>query len=639
MIILATAIILSLNGTGIIQSAEEARFKSSIKAYKQELDIYIANRQLEELGVFDISKFNVLPKEGFDADAEMIKIIPGMNKEDAKNYQIIAGKLTYAGFDLDKIEWSKDIGIEVQMLVLNEKGELIGVEGLKDLYGTITIPDYITVINQNAFYGNQGIEHVVFSEDSEVIEIPNYAFQNCTNLKSIILPKNLKKIGSYAFQNCIRLSVIDIPNTVETIGISAFYLCYNLSTIKLPENEGFTTIETSSFHSTNLSEIQIPSNIKTIKGGAFSSTKLDIVKIPSSVTLLENAFATCKQLQEINVEVGNLNYASYQGTLYTKDFKILITCPAGKENVQIKEETTNITVSAFGGCEKLITLNIPQNVTSAFNIGLGRCISLESLIVDSRNPKYISIDNNLYEKNANGDPISIAGISNINKNVVVPSTVERINSLSVNGVIGLESLDMSNTKIRIIPEQSISFCDALSTIKLPNTLESIDNIAFYGSSIKELTIPASVTTISGNALGNCKQLEKINLDANNQNFTVKGTAIYTRDMKNLVALSAIYEEYIIPEGVITINKGAIRYCTKLKKLTLPSTLVQIENNAMAACTSLKTITIPENVTDIGSLAFNGCSQLKEIKLKMEEDKITGAPWGAPYGILTVKWEP
>ena len=57
-------------------------------------------------------------------------------------------------------------------------------------------------------------------------EIPSGVFSNATNLKSIILPKNLKIVGYSAFAGCKSLKTIDIPADVEEINSKAFLWMY-----------------------------------------------------------------------------------------------------------------------------------------------------------------------------------------------------------------------------------------------------------------------------------------------------------------------------------------------------------------------------------------------------------------------------
>lgn len=69
--------------------------------------------------------------------------------------------------------------------------------GFANWITSITIPDTVTSIGKNAFYG-------------------------CTRLESITLPEGLESIGDEAFRHCNSLKKIEIPASVTSIGDLAF---------------------------------------------------------------------------------------------------------------------------------------------------------------------------------------------------------------------------------------------------------------------------------------------------------------------------------------------------------------------------------------------------------------------------------
>ncbi|MCL2679411.1 MAG: leucine-rich repeat domain-containing protein [Dehalococcoidia bacterium] len=75
---------------------------------------------------------------------------------------------------------------------------------------SVTIPDSVTIIGDEAFFG-------------------------CVSLTSVTLPNNLKSIGRKAFERCRSLTSINIPVGVTSIGAEAFYGCPNL-TVTCPPN-------------------------------------------------------------------------------------------------------------------------------------------------------------------------------------------------------------------------------------------------------------------------------------------------------------------------------------------------------------------------------------------------------------------
>lgn len=74
------------------------------------------------------------------------------------------------------------------------------------------------------------VEHVDLSQ-ATAKEVPNNAFHSRRNLRSIKLPKGIKRIGSQAFFACSSLERIVIPASVEEIGVGAFNGCSSLKDI------------------------------------------------------------------------------------------------------------------------------------------------------------------------------------------------------------------------------------------------------------------------------------------------------------------------------------------------------------------------------------------------------------------------
>lgn len=76
-------------------------------------------------------------------------------------------------------------------------------------------------------------------------ELPKGFFEDCTNLRFVVINGLLKEIPDRLFAGCKRLNTIKLPSSVEKIGQGAFIDCLNLRKIVIPQNTKI--IEDSAF--------------------------------------------------------------------------------------------------------------------------------------------------------------------------------------------------------------------------------------------------------------------------------------------------------------------------------------------------------------------------------------------------------
>ena len=107
-----------------------------------------------------------------------------------------------------------------------------------------------------------------FDVNNKTKGISNSAFENCSNLTSIVIPNSVTSIGEAAFSGCSSLTSITIGNSVTSIGKYAFYRCSNLTSVVIPN--GVTSIEADAFClCSSLTSIVIPNSVKSIGYNAF----------------------------------------------------------------------------------------------------------------------------------------------------------------------------------------------------------------------------------------------------------------------------------------------------------------------------------------------------------------------------------
>ncbi len=190
---------------------------------------------------------------------------------------------------------------------------------------SVTIPNSVTIINDDAFNNNQLISVVI---PNSVITIGDSAFFN-NNLTSVTLSNTLTSIGDSAFYDN-DIGSITLPNTLTSIGDRAFY-GNNLTSLVIPSS--ITAIGWLVFSSNQLTSVTIPSSVVSIGPSAFSDNQLTSVTIPNSVTSID--FAA---------------FANNQLTSFT-----------------LSNTLTSIGDNAFAN-NKLASVSIPNSVTS---IGMG----------------------------------------------------------------------------------------------------------------------------------------------------------------------------------------------------------------------------------------------------------------------------
>lgn len=133
--------------------------------------------------------------------------------------------------------------------------------------------DHNGTVKIGGFWGRNSLNDIVQAVKSSkkavaldlsglvVTEIPEFAFEECNSLTSIVLPKNVTQIGEFAFYNCNSLTSIVLLEGVTLIKKSVFNGCTSLKNITIPESvakienfafNGCRSLETITFTGTTV---------------------------------------------------------------------------------------------------------------------------------------------------------------------------------------------------------------------------------------------------------------------------------------------------------------------------------------------------------------------------------------------------
>lgn len=208
-----------------------------------------------------------------------------------------------------------------------------------------------------------------------------------------------------------------------------------------------------------MSEVNIENGVKYIESWAFNGSfnafsgcyNLTEIYIPSSIIRIENnAFAGCSNLMNIIVDNNNVQYSSYEGSLYNKEGYILIICPQGKQSFEISPNGTVIQNNAFDFCTKLEEIVLSDDIKKLPSGVFSDCINLKKFNV----PNGVESLYRTFYKCSNLEtvyiPISVKNISSDTfyrcynlKEIIYAGTQEQWDSIRIDD----GNAELSNVKI------------------------------------------------------------------------------------------------------------------------------------------------------------------------------------------------
>jgi hypothetical protein len=147
-------------------------------------------------------------------------------------------------------------------------------------------------------------------------------------------------------------------------------------------------------------------------------------------------------LTSINVDRGNLVYASIDGVLFDKNIRALIKYPEGKNQR---------------------TYNIPSTVTKIEDYAFNGCSNLISINVDNRNPVFASVDGVLFDKNIRNLIKYPEGKNQ--RTYVIPSSVTFIYGNAFAGCYSLTNVTIPSS-VKYIGGWEFAGCSSLTSVTL-----------------------------------------------------------------------------------------------------------------------------------------------------------------------------
>lgn len=234
---------------------------------------------------------------------------------------------------------------------------------------------------------------------------------------------------------------------------------------------------------------------------------LKSVKISKGIkTIATSAFSNCKYLEKITVSGANEHFSASKGVLYNKDKTTLISVPFGK---------------------KMDTFKIPSGVKTIKTMAITAITA---------------------------------------KEIVVPSTVTKIEEDGIYFCNDLITLRFEKGKLKTIGTQAVSHCERLQVVEIPANVKSVGR--FF----------------------DCKALKEINVNADNAYYSSKDGVLYNKKRTKLVLYprGRTDKAYTVPDSVTSLGEFCF-YGAKVEVLGIHKGVNKIGKQAYAYASAMKEI--------------------------------------------------
>ena len=164
------------------------------------------------------------------------------------------------------------------------------------------------------------------------------------------------------------------------------------------------------------------------------------------------------------------------------------------------------------------------------------------------------------------------------KSVSFPGTLDSL-GMGAFANSGIESADLSSTKITAVSAYSFKDCAALQSAKLPDAVTLIGIEAFYGTGLTGFDIPDGVTELGDGAFYGCGQLADV---AFPENLKTIGESCFE---------SSGITKAELPDKLETIGASAFRSCGALEEIYIPTSVNYIGGYALYPMSLSGTVTV------------------------------------------------
>ena len=514
------------------------------------------------------------------------------------------------------------------------------------------------------------LDNGTYTVNEKVIKIYYDAFLGNSNLKKIILPKNLDfvELGYPTINNaCTELEAFEIQGGGTTrFKTIAGVLFDGNKLINYPQGkrdtsykipDGITEIVAYGImgnyymKSIDLNEI---TNLN--KSSIILENYLETVTLPKNLKVdnIDGSITSCIRIKEYIVPENCINFKGKDGVVFSNDMTKLYFYPPSKSgsSYEIPSSVTTIGASAFRSAQNITSLEIPKGVSSIGDQAFREMEKLETVAFEEEAtittfgrgifmsckllnevtlPTSLTMISNAFFYCGNLERINVPDKSQLNNidgsSFVTNTNLKEFNflgscmlkTIGSNAFANLSELTYFNMPktVTTISDNAFSGCTNLSTVTFDNNamLTTIASGAFADCGLKSITIPETVKSIGADVFRNCEVLKVVNLSA-------KIDYVSPQAFKHCWNLDNIFVDkdnikYSSVDGyLLTADKETLVIFPPGKandKFTLlPPSITEIGEYAFYDCSNLENVVIPNKVEKIGKRAFGLCSNLNTI---------------------------
>ncbi len=487
--------------------------------------------------------------------------------------------------------------------------------------GALLIPDSVEYIGYNICYEVPGITSIKLGSNVKVIGAHAFNRMNfvSTEQNPLVIPASVEFIGNYAFYSPNSESIVIKGGSLITssnafqgtkvkhlslegnmqLGVGTFSFCRSLTSVTVSADaqiQGLdiafeTSVVDPSYEAdwlfTSFSVTGSGSNYSVVDGVLFNGDQTQLIRcplgkagtfvVPNTVTTIcKGAFTKCTKLRSVLFTNNNVSIAdnAFSGCNLTI---------GGESGSAVQEYALNhnlsFTIYSVTACGDNLTWSTDGQTLTISGTG-----AMTNYTTDIPAPWGTSITA-----------------------VVLDPRITSLGSYCFTNCSALSSISIPEG-VTSIGNYVFSGCSGLTQLALPDQIASIGSNTFGNCLI--YAVPYSTTAV---ALSKSNYLFR----APGTEYMVKHT--FSGEEVTGLMLCSIpnksIKEFTIPTSITAIGQSAFSSCTELSAIDIPMSVTSIGSLAFSGCTGLSAINIPASVTSIGSSAFSGCTGLMTINLQ------------------------